>query len=169
MIAARILQGLGTTRFSRPLPRTPFGAIIALRGWSCGEGFGACLSCLRQAECRFCPQRRNGYDLTPLRVALRLFPFKINDLHKPQRCNAFCARTYRRARHSCACACAITCATVAALRRCALSLLFLYLPEKKEEKKGNAWAKAATVNNADRCGWRCGLVKSLKSLDLRGF
>jgi hypothetical protein len=141
MTPAPAPYGPEITRFSRPLPRTPFGAIITLRGATCGEGFGACLSCLRQAECRFCPQRRNGYASKPLRAALRLFRFGFKRLDHPQRCNASKPVPYMCAY---ARACAITRATVAALQRCAPLSLFLYLPEKKEEKGGVSVALPAT-------------------------
>ena len=127
-----------------PLSRTLFGAIIALRGVFCGSGFGAVFP---ESDTSNVANARNAATdgpPRPLRVPLRVFLSKISDLLQPQRCNASSRAYDVCARHSCAHACAITCATVAALQRCALSLLFLYLPEKKEEKKGNALCSAAT-------------------------
>jgi hypothetical protein len=66
-------------------------------------------------------------------------------------------------------ACAIMRATVAALQRCTLSLLFLYLPEKKEEKRGCAWALPATPADPTVAGGVAAWCKPLKYLDLRGF
>jgi hypothetical protein len=66
-------------------------------------------------------------------------------------------------------ACAIMRATVAALQRCAPSLLFFYLPEKKEEKRGIAGGLPATPAGLSVAGGVAAWVKPLKSLDLRGF
>lgn len=169
MTDVRALQGLDLRGFSPLLPRTPFGATIALRGAACGKGFGACLSCLRHSECRECPQRRNGLALWALRVPLRLFRWQINRLDDPQRCNAQNPTPYMCV---CACARAITCATVAALQRCALLSLFLYLPEKKEEKQGVFLSLAATVVRLGvAVGVAAGLSRCFRgtTFEMRGF
>jgi hypothetical protein len=165
-------NGLIGHGFSRPFSRTLFGAIIALRGASCGQGFGARWPVYPVSDARNVAndqQRSNGYDLRPLLPPLLVFPFPISRLAEQQRSNASRAHTYRRAHHSCVRACAITCATVAALLRCSLSLLFLYLPEKKEEKQGVSLAGPATVLSSGVAGAVAGRVKPLKSFDLRGF
>jgi hypothetical protein len=64
---------------------------------------------------------------------------------------------------------AITCATVVALWRCALSLLFFYLPETKEEKKGVCLSLPTTPVRRTVVGTVVGWSKPLKSFDLRGF
>jgi hypothetical protein len=169
MTDARVLQGLSHTRFSPPLPRTPIGAIIALRGRACGQGFGAVYPESDTANVANGCNGATDRALRPLHLPLQLFSFKIKGLRKLQRCNASRAHTYTRARHSCACACAITCATVAALQRCTLSFLFLYLPEKKEEKQGFTKVLSATPVRSAVAGAVAAWVKPLKSLDLRGF
>jgi hypothetical protein len=102
----------------------------------------------------------------PLRVPLRLFRFGIMGLDKPQRRNASKPIPYMCAH---ARACAITRATVAALQRCAPFSLFLYLPEKKEEKGVFPQRSAATPLPSGVAGGVAAWVKPLKSFDLRGF
>jgi hypothetical protein len=165
-------KGLMGHGFSRPFSRTLFDAIIALRGASCGEGFGADKVVYPESDRPNVANARNAATDAPprpLRPPLRLFPFQIRRLAHLQRCNASRAHTYRRAHHSCVCACAITCATVAALQRCAPSLLFLYLPEKKEEKQGVSLSLPATPLRRTVAGTVAAWVKSLKSLDLGGI
>jgi hypothetical protein len=65
---------------------------------------------------------------------------------------------------------------VAALRRCAPLSIFLYLPEKKEEKGGFAQRSAATPARSGVAGGVAAWVlaretgaKPLKSLSLRGI
>lgn len=169
MTQARALQGPEKTRLSPPLPHTPFGAIIALRGGSYGEGFGAVYPESDRPNVANARNAATDAPPRPLRAPLRVFLFKISHLAQPQRCNASRAHTYRRAHYSHVCACAITCATVAALRRCALSLLFLYLPEKKEEKAGVSLSLPATPLRRTVAGTVAAWVKPLKSLDLRGI
>jgi len=50
-----------------------------------------------------------------------------------------------------------------------LSLLFLYLPEKKEEKKGFCLLWPTTPAAPAVVGAVVGMFKSLKSLEKRGF
>jgi hypothetical protein len=66
-------------------------------------------------------------------------------------------------------ACAIMRATVAALQRCAPFLLFLYRPEKKEEKGVVSQSLPATPLRSGVAAGVADWVKPLKSFDLRGF
>ncbi len=159
-------KGLLGQVFSARLSRTLFGAIIALRGGPRGEGFGAVYPDCDTANVAFARNAATDWGSRPLRVPLRLFRFGIRPLDQLQRCNAGKPVPYMCVRMR---ACAITCATVAALQRCALSLLFLYLPEKKEEKQGVSLSLPTTPAGRSVVGSVVGWSKPLKSFDLRGF